>query len=217
MVKIDLHTHSYASPDGGIKLEGYRKILRDRILNYVAITDHNTIDGALEVRKKLGDRIIVGEEVTSTEGEIIGLFLKKEVPSGLDAQATVREIKKQGGLVLIPHPFETVRKGISQATLTTIAKDVDMIEIRNGRALVQNRSKLSRHWSQTYAMQGVACSDAHSLRGIGRTYTTIPHKPTKQSLVSLLGSAEHATKRARLPSLLAPKVNRLKNRRRTAA
>ncbi len=210
MIKIDLHTHSFGSKDGGLSLEDYARILRNRTLHYVAITDHNEIDTAQSIKKVLGDRIIVGEEIMTTQGEIVGLYLKKRIEPGMSAADTIAAIKSQKGLVLIPHPFETVRSGIKESVLKDIVKDVDMIEVRNGRALWQNRGSHAKAWSVFHEKAMVACSDAHSLRGIGRTYSKIPHKPTKSTLVALLGSAEHNTKLAKLPSLLAPKINRVK-------
>src|SRR5476649_2676258 len=102
MYKIDLHTHSIASPDGSITLEDYRSILNSGRLDMVAITDHNTIGFAMATKKTLGVRIIVGEEIKCLEGEIIGLFLSKPVEPGRPYTQTIEDIKDQGGLVYIP-------------------------------------------------------------------------------------------------------------------
>ena len=108
--KIDLHTHSIISYDGGITEKQYRKILEMGILDYVAITDHNETRFAGIMQKKFGDKIIIGEEIKTKEGEIIGLFLKKTIASGQSTEETAAAIHLQGGLVYIPHPFETRRK-----------------------------------------------------------------------------------------------------------
>ena len=99
MIKIDLHTHSVGSPDGGITLEEYARLLDDKVLDMIAVTDHDSIEQALVIQNKLGPRIIIGEEITSLEGEIIGLFLNQKVEPGLTAKKTVQAIKSQGGLV----------------------------------------------------------------------------------------------------------------------
>ncbi|MCA9330415.1 PHP domain-containing protein, partial [Candidatus Saccharibacteria bacterium] len=112
MYKVDLHTHSQASPDGGITAEQYAHVLSTGLLDMIAITDHNSIAYAQEVQKQLGDKIIVGEEIMTNDGEIVGLFLTQVIEPGLSAQETCRRIKAQHGLVYIPHPFETVRKGL---------------------------------------------------------------------------------------------------------
>src|SRR5664279_1477964 len=129
--KIDLHTHSYGSPDGSLKTAQYQYFLENKLLDYIAITDHNSIATALKIQLELGGlgkRIIIGEEVTTTEGEIIGLYLAHTVPAGLSPLETVAEIKSQGGLVYIPHPFETVRSGMSEKALQTIIDSVDILE-----------------------------------------------------------------------------------------
>ena len=90
MIKVDLHTHSSASPDGGIMAEQYMQIIKSAQLNCVAITDHNRVDLALELRKTLGERIIVGEEINTTEGELIGLFLTQNVEPGQSPEATAK-------------------------------------------------------------------------------------------------------------------------------
>ena len=212
MVKVDLHTHSYGSPDGGISLLQYKKILDTKTLDYVAVTDHNAIESAQRIQKELGDRVIVGEEIMTTAGEIIGLYLTKLIPSGLSPVDAVAQIKAQGGIVYVPHPFETVRSGLDSASLKTIIKDVDIIELRNGRALLQNMTKQAREWASMHEIAVAASSDAHSARGIGRTYSLLSISPTKKTLVAQLKLAEHSTKLASLPSLLSPKANRIKRR-----
>jgi predicted metal-dependent phosphoesterase TrpH len=212
VVKIDLHTHSYGSPDGGISLRSYRRLLRNKTVDYIAVTDHNEIQAAQDIQKVIGDRIIIGEEIMTNEGEIIGLYLQERIKPGLSAKATVAAIKQQKGLVYIPHPFETIRSGISIATLKKIISDVDIIELRNGRALFQNMSSEARTWAVTHDIALAASSDAHGIVGVGRTYSTIDKAPTKTTLVTQLATAKHTTKLARLPSLLSPKANRLKKR-----
>lgn len=210
MIRVDLHTHSYASPDGGLTLADYRKALRLRLLNFVAITDHNTIEAARAIHKVLGDRIIVGEEIKTTEGEIVGLYLKKAIPAGMSAQEAVAEIKRQKGLVYIPHPFETIRSGISEHTLHAIAQDVDIIELHNGRAVLQNRSRGARAWVELTKIAAASSSDAHNFSGLGRTFTSLPHPPTRNTLVELLQAASHHNSRPRLSAVTAPKRNRIR-------
>jgi predicted metal-dependent phosphoesterase TrpH len=123
MPRVDLHTHSLASPDGALRAADYTVMLASGRLNYIAVTDHNRIDFALQLQAQLGPQIIVGEEITTTDGEIIGLYLHEVVPAGLSTLEAVQRIRQQGGLVYVPHPFETVRKGITAATLDTIATD----------------------------------------------------------------------------------------------
>ena len=215
-MKIDLHTHSVASPDGSLSEVHYHKMLESGRLDFIAVTDHNTISFAQKLHAKLGDKIIVGEEVTTLDGEIIGLYLKKVVKPGMNAAETVAAIKEQGGLVYVPHPFETVRQGIRAEVLDAIAAHVDIIEVKNGRAVFQDKSKQAEAWSAARGVPGAASSDAHGWHGWGRTYSIIKSAPTRAALVELLSAAERQTGRPSVRSVLYPKLNRIRRRRRAA-
>lgn len=212
MYKVDLHTHSVASPDGALAPKHYRQALEQRRLDCIAVTDHNTIALAKELQAELGEKIIVGEEITTNEGEIIGLYLTEAVPAKLSAAETIKRIRKQGGLVYIPHPFETVRKGISAAALQKIAKDVDIIEVHNGRAVFQNRSPQAVAWAGEHGVPGAASSDAHGISGWARTYTMLGAMPTQQNLTKLLAAASYQRGFPGVRGILYPKFNRLRAR-----
>lgn len=213
MFKVDLHTHSVASPDGGISALQYHRMLEKGLLDCIAVTDHNRIDFALALHEQLGDRIIVGEEIMSSQGEIIGLFLKELIPAGLTAQETMERIRAQDGIVYIPHPFETVRKGIHPAVLESLADFADIIEVCNGRAFAQNKSAQALLWAKLNHKLGAASSDAHGVHGMGRTYTTMSEVPAKSTLLDLLAKGVLITKRPTMRALLYPKYHRLKKRR----
>lgn len=217
MLKVDLHTHSSASVDGGIRAEQYQQLLTDGRLDALAITDHNRIDMAVTLRKSLGNRIIVGEEITTTGGEIIGLFLHKPVQPNLSPLKTVQAIKGQGGIVYIPHPFETVRRGLSRQTLEEIAEYIDIVEVYNGRAVFQNRGPEAVAWARLYQLLPAASSDAHGIKGIGSAYTLVNTVPTRDSFMRLFRTGRLITTRPPLFSLLSPKFNRVRNRLRPGA
>ncbi len=210
MYKVDLHTHSAKSRDGSITEEQYAGIIENGVLDYIAITDHNHIDFATNLQKSLGSKIIVGEEINTLEGEIIGLFLTEKVPRDLSAKDTVKAIKKQNGLVYIPHPFETVRHGISKQTLDSIIDDVDIIEVYNGRAFFQNKGPQAATVARIAEKPGTASSDAHGLKGLGTAYANIEKKPTADNLAEQLHTAKLAMQRPPLKTLLYPKINRIK-------
>lgn len=186
MVKVDLHTHSIISPDGGVREDEYKKLLRTGILDCIAITDHNDTKFAKKLNEKLGNRIIIGEEITTTEGEMIGLFLTKTIPAGLTAKATAKTIREQGGLVYIPHPFETARQGIQRPVLEEIIDVIDIIEVFNGRGKGRGKNKEAETFCAAYHLAGAASSDAHGFYGIGRTFSTIEEIPTHSTLKNLL-------------------------------
>lgn len=211
MLKADFHTHSMASPDGGISASAYRQFLDSGQLDYIAITDHNRIDFALQMNQELGDKIIVGEEIMTKEGEITGLFLTKPVEPGQTAQATAQAIHDQGGLVYIPHPFETVRHGLQADVLDKITDLVDIVEAHNGRAILQNRSSRALTWATLHKKPIAASSDAHGSRGVGRTYTIVGQPITADTLASVLTQAQVVYSRPPVLSLAYPKMNRLLN------
>ncbi len=212
MIKIDLHTHSQASNDGGIRFDEYVDVLKDGKLDCIAITDHNSISFAQQMRQTLGEQIIIGEEITTTNGEIIGLFLKRPVIPGQTPLETAKAIKDQGGLVYIPHPFETVRAGLTEEALNTIVDLIDTVEIHNGRAMFQNRGPKAATWAKLNHKTTVASSDAHGLKGLGTTYTQISAVPSEKTLVKLLKKGRFTTNRPPLRTLLYPKINRLSKR-----
>ncbi len=212
MIKVDLHTHSVGSKDGSLNLDDYSRLFSAKALDYIAITDHDTIDFALIAQSKLGQRIIVGQEVTTSQGEIIGLFLSKKVSPGQTARSAAQDIRNQGGLVYIPHPFETVRSGITKSDLDQISDLVDIVEVHNARAFFQNKGPMAATWARLNSKSIAASSDAHGLRGIGTTLTVLGEPPTAKNLVSQLTGARLTTKRPPLSSLLYPKLNRLRGK-----
>lgn len=213
MFKIDLHTHSIASPDGGLTEKYYESALNKKVLDAAAITDHNTIEFAVEMNKKLGSRIIVGEEIMTESGEVIGLYLKKHVPAGLPLSETVDRIKSQGGLVYIPHPFEKVRSGIAKAELEKHLDQIDIIEVINGRAFVGNKAVEASIFAEDNGLPGAASSDAHGSSGWGRTYTAVSAMPTRENLAELVSAGTKTYKRPGLRMVLYPKYNRFRRKK----
>lgn len=214
--KIDLHTHSTGSPDGGLKRRHYKYFIDNKLLDFIAVTDHNRIDIAQQLQAEFGKHIIVGEEITTTDGEIIGLYLKERIAPGLTPLQTVEAIKEQGGLVYIPHPFETVRSGISEETLQEIAEYIDIIEGWNGRAVFQNRTRQALRWAEQLRVPAASSSDAHGRTGWGYSYSVIDSEPTHASLVALLSNAAHSRRKVGI-GIVYPKLNRLMRKFRRAA
>lgn len=188
-------------------------MLQSGRLDFIAITDHNTTDMAKQIRAELGDRIIVGEEIMTREGELIGLYLSETIPSSLSALETVQRIREQDGLVYVPHPFETVRKGMSDDVLQSILPYIDLIEVQNGRAVFQDASEKAEQWAREHDVPGVASSDAHGFSGWGKTYTVLSKTPNRQNLVQLMRDASYKRGFPGLYGMLYPKLNRWKKRK----
>jgi hypothetical protein len=195
--------------DGGLKAADYERLLRSGTLDSVAVTDHNRIDFALELQLQLGERIIVGEEVSTLQGELIGLYLREAIPAGLSAAEAAQAIHDQGGLVYIPHPFETVRHGLNSENLQSIAGHVDIIETCNGRTM-QDRGASAAEWAKQHAVPAAASSDAHGPHGWGNTYSVLSELPSRATLLTLLQTASYGTGSTGFVGRLYPKLNRIR-------
>ena len=170
-LKGDFHMHTRFSRDCDTPPRRLIKRCREVGLNCIAVTDHNSVRGAQEARELADFTVIIGEEVKSDQGDIIGLFLQEEVPGGLSPTETVRRIKDQGGLVLVPHPFDAIRRGpLSPTGLREILPQVDMIEVLNARTILAgDLAKCQRLAAETSAVP-VAVSDAHTPGELGHAY-----------------------------------------------
>jgi predicted metal-dependent phosphoesterase TrpH len=210
--KIDLHTHSIISYDGGITPKEYERLLQTKVLDVIAITDHNEISLAQQLHKKVGEQIIVGEEISTKDGEIIGLFLQEKVGPGESVGETISEIVQQGGIVYVPHPFEVFRKGLKQEQLEKVAEKLDVIEVFNGRGRWRNKNKLASAFAQKYTLATAASSDSHGHTGIGWTYSIVDQFPTKKNICALLHKGMLKQHYAPLISYLDPMINKIKNK-----
>lgn len=212
MMNIDLHTHSIASPDGGLNEAQYQAMLASGKLDYIAVTDHGTITFARALQQRLGAQIIVGEEITAREGDIIGLYLRHAVPGGLPVVETASQIHGQGGLVYVPHPFERLRKGPARTALAALEACADIIEVYNGRALSRRANARAAAWAADTQKPAAASSDAHGWHGWGRSYSVVAAAPTRGTLAALLVHAVLVTHRPGLRMVLYPKLHRLGKR-----
>jgi predicted metal-dependent phosphoesterase TrpH len=183
-MKIDLHCHSEASPDSSTPLALIEPRCQARGVRVQAITDHNQIWGAQKLKELVEAgagrsnsqlTVIIGEEVSTTEGEIVGLFLNEAVPAGLTPEQTMERIKAQGGLVLIPHGFDPLKRWrLRPAALERIAKGVDIVETFNARISRPRWNQAAVSWAQSHQLPMSAGSDAHTLADIGSAWVEVP-------------------------------------------
>jgi predicted metal-dependent phosphoesterase TrpH len=166
-MKYDLHVHTAYSPDGSLSPENVVRIAKSRGLRGVAITDHNTIKGGIEAKKyEAGSfEVIVGSEIKTNRGDLIGIFLTDEVQSR-DLQGASSEIRAQGGLVVIPHPFDRFRSSAINPTEED-ARMADALEVFNSRCLLQKCNKMALELARKIGTGITAGSDAHFAREIG--------------------------------------------------
>jgi predicted metal-dependent phosphoesterase TrpH len=142
---------------------------KERGLGAIAVTDHNEISGALEAHAKAqGIKVIVAEEIkTGDQGEVIGLFIKERIPRGLTLEETIAEIKRQGGLVYVPHPFDRLHSVPDYEHLLPVLDQVDAIEVFNPRVAIGEFNEEAARFAAKYRIPAGAGSDAHVPQGLG--------------------------------------------------
>jgi predicted metal-dependent phosphoesterase TrpH len=172
LIEVDLHMHTDHSGDCATPVDVLIHTARDRGLGAVAITDHNEVSGALEARKlaeELGDiKVIVAEEVkTAEQGEVIGLFLEEKIPKGLTMAETIAEIRRQGGLVYVPHPFDRFHSVPDYEHLLDIVEEIDLLEVFNPRVALTSFNEEAVRFATKYRIVPAAGSDSHVAQGLG--------------------------------------------------
>ncbi|MGI6368722.1 MAG: PHP domain-containing protein [Anaerolineae bacterium] len=188
-MRIDLHVHTWHSPDSLSQPRAILEIMDRRGIDMVAITDHNAIDGALEMAALAPQRVIVGEEIATTQGEIIGLFLVAPVAPRMSPEETVAAIHGQGGVVYIPHVADYGRGSTLRATaLTQILAQVDVLETFNARVLCARRNRQAVALAERTGLLQGAGSDAHRPEDVGLAWVELPAFVGSASLLSALAS-----------------------------
>lgn len=186
-MRVDLHTHTEYSSDSELPLQDAVRGWQRAGIDCVAVTDHNTIAGALALREWAPLRVIVGSEVRTCEGEIIGLFLEEEIARGLTPEETIRQIRDQQGLVMIPHPFDRFRRSrLTEAALARVLPDVDIIEVFNARTAFARDNRRGEQVAAEHGLIPVAGSDSHTAHELGRSYVEMADFDSPQSFLASL-------------------------------
>jgi predicted metal-dependent phosphoesterase TrpH len=199
LLKTDLHIHTLYSMDCQTPLEKIIKRCQELKINCIAIADHGTVEGGLAMQKIAPFKVIVAEEILTTDGEIMGMFLKKTIPSGITPQEAIRRIREQGGLVNIPHPFETIRgSALKDNTIDQISDDIDLMEVLNSRSPFPANSNKARDFALKHNILGSAGSDAHTVNEIGNAYIEMPDFSNKDEFLRALAQGKIYGKRSGL-------------------
>jgi hypothetical protein len=171
LIDVDLHMHTDHSHDCATPVEVLLATARAQRLGAIAVTDHNEISGALEAQAQAaeaGVKVIVGEEIkTAGQGEVIGLFISEKIPRGLSLEETVAEIKRQHGLVYVPHPFDRMHSVPDYEHLLRVLDEVDAIEVFNPRVAIGAFNEEATRFAAKYRILAGAGSDAHVPQGLG--------------------------------------------------
>jgi predicted metal-dependent phosphoesterase TrpH len=170
-IHVDLHMHTDHSPDCATPVETLLATAREVGLGAIAITDHNEVSGAFAAREladEFGVKVIVAEEVkTGEEGEVIGLFLERRIERGMTMAETIAEIRRQGGLVYVPHPFDRLHSVPDYEYLLEIVEEIDILEVFNPRVALTAFNEEAERFAAKYRIVPGAGSDSHVAQGLG--------------------------------------------------
>lgn len=213
MLKADLHVHTEYSMDCSMTLDTVIERCQQLGINCIAIADHGTIEGALEMQRLAPFTVIVAEEVLTPYGEIMGMFLKETVPNGLSVAQTIAQIRAQDGIVCIPHAFDTFRpSALGEKIVEEIAQEIDVIEVFNARCLLQRSADRALAFARKYNTAQSAGSDAHTPGEIGNAYVEMAEFKGRDDFLQALAKGKIIGRRTNPLTHFASAWNKLKNR-----
>ena len=191
-LRVDLHTHTMWSGDSTTTPEEFAAAVAASGLDVVCITDHNSIAGAVELQDRVDARVIVGEELRTASGEIIGLFLTDRIPMGVGPLDAARAIRDQGGVVYVPHPFDPMRRNLSEAALYELAENdlIDAIEVLNAKTSLASLNRRAAAFAAEFGIVGGAGSDGHVPDALGAAYVEIDRFDTPLEFLAALATGD---------------------------
>lgn len=190
-LRCDLHAHTLYSRDCLTTLVDFLSSCRRKGLDRVAVTDHNTIAGAVCLKEMDPQRVIIGEEICTTCGELIAYFLSEPVPAGLPPQEAIAAVHAQGGVVGVSHPLDTARReAMGRGALLSLLEGVDFLEGFNARCLFPSDNRAARALALERGLPITAGSDAHCAWELGRTVTVLPAFDSPPTFLQSLHSAQ---------------------------
>jgi predicted metal-dependent phosphoesterase TrpH len=187
MLRAEFHAHTIYSKDSLAKPEKILAVCQRKGIQRIAITDHNTIAGGLHARALDPEGVIVGEEIMTTQGELLALFVEEEIPPGLSPLETIQRLREQDAFISVSHPFDRLRKGAwKEADLLEILPLVDAIETFNARCMSPEFNRLAQDFASQYDLASTVGSDSHTLFEIGRATLSLPDFHDAQSLRAVI-------------------------------
>jgi predicted metal-dependent phosphoesterase TrpH len=213
LLKADLHVHTEYSMDCSMPLTTVIEQCQKLGINCVAIADHGTAEGALEMQRMAPFTVIIAEEILTPYGEIMGMFLKETIPSGLSVEETIARVRSQGAIVCIPHAFDKLRpSALDERVIAEIVAEIDVIEVFNARSLLRRSSNMALAFARKYNIARSAGSDAHVPGAIGDAYVEMPEFKGQDDFLEALASGKIIGQRTKLSSHFSGIWNKLKNR-----
>ena len=210
-IHVDLHMHTDHSPDCATPVEVLLETAKERGLGAIAITDHNEISGALaarEVAEEMGGiQVIVAEEVkTAEQGEVIGLFLREKIQRGMTMANTIAEIRRQGGLVYVPHPFDRLHSVPDYEHLLDIVEEIDILEVFNPRVALTAFNEEAERFAAKYRIVPGAGSDSHVAQGLGSVMIRVHEFDGPEEFLEAMRDADIVRKHKNLVYVQALKL-----------
>ncbi len=190
LLKIELHCHTYASGDSLVSPRDLLDEARRKGVDRLAITDHNEIWAALEAQQMDPERVIVGEEILTTKGELLAFFVKEKVPRGLKPEAAIERLREQGAYISVSHPFDRQRHGWALADLEAIAPLVDAVEVFNARCVLPQINRSAYVFAVAHQLAGTVGSDAHLLWEVGRAALRVRPFATRDEFAEAVRSGQ---------------------------
>ena len=166
----EFHCHTDASKDSLTRPADLIATCRRKGIDRVVVTDHNSIAGAVAAQRRDPQRVIVGEEIMTTQGEILASYVTEEIPAGLTPQETIHRLRGQGAFISVSHPFDRLRKGgWAEADLLEILPLVDAIEVFNSRCFDRRANEQAKAFAEKHDIAGTVGSDAHAAFELGKS------------------------------------------------
>lgn len=186
-MNVEFHCHTIYSKDSLTRPHDLVETCRRKGIDRVVVTDHNTIAGARAAHALDPQRVIVGEEIMTTQGEILAAFVTEEIPAGLTPEETIHRLKNQGAFISVSHPFDRWRSGAWQeGDLLDILPDVDAIEVYNSRCVLPQFNHAARQFAEKHHLAGTVGSDAHATFELGQSLMELSPFEGPQGLRSVI-------------------------------
>ncbi len=197
MIRVEFHCHTIHSSDGLMTPRELVATCAKKGIERVIVTDHNKIAGALQAQEIDPERVIVGEEIMTTQGELLVAFVKEEIPARLSPLETIERLRAQGAFISVSHPFDWRRSGAWQTEdLLAILPLVDAIETFNSRCVEDGPNQMAAAFAKDHQLLGTAGSDAHFQWELGRANLIVPEFDSPEELKQALSHAVPVTKRS---------------------
>lgn len=212
-VRVDFHVHTCYSSDCQMSLERLIKTSIKKGIDCLAITDHNTIEGAKRLKEIAPIKIIIGEEINTTAGEIIGYFLEEEIRSGMSPSETIKAIKEQGGIVCVPHPFDRMRSSaFCRNALIEHIPDIDLIEVFNARNIFTKDNEYALAFARKHDKIVTVGSDCHTQIEVGKCLVQMEDFTYREDFLPKLKQGKLLCSTSSLMVHFVTKYNKLRHR-----